>query len=152
MIKIPLTKGQVAFVDDEFAHLLNWKWCALKSDTSYYAVRAFRPEPNKKSLLRMHHCIVGFPLNNNEVDHIDGNGLNNQRNNLRIVTHRKNGQNRKELRLNTKSSTYTGVTWNSTKQRYIAQISIGKKRIHIGTFINEEDAHKAYLKAVQDVG
>lgn len=76
------------------------------------------------------------------VDHIDGNGLNNLRDNLRICTHSENMRNR----INNKphSSIYKGVSWTKLNKKWRASIRINKKYISLGLFINEVDAAKAY--------
>ncbi|APM39404.1 HNH endonuclease [Clostridium kluyveri] len=76
------------------------------------------------------------------IDHIDGNGLNNCKSNLRIVTSQQNSFNRRYKVL--KTSKYKGVYWNSQFKRWKARIQVDGKRILIGTFENEEDAARAY--------
>ena len=95
---IKLTRGQQTIVDDDvYEWAKNYKWYANKYGKNWYAVRHYTTINNgerKRHTLYLHHCVLGFPLNKLEIDHRDGNGLNNQRDNLHIVTRRKNTLNR----------------------------------------------------------
>lgn len=84
-----------------------------------------------------------FPAN--EVDHVDGNGLNNSWRNLRSVTHQENGRNRRKPKNNT--SGYTGVHWHKTSQKWGAYIHIEGKNRYLGYFANIEDAISARAAA-----
>ena len=86
--------------------------------------------------LYMHSLITGFA----EVDHWDGDGLNNRRSNLREVTHAQNmGNARKQYGC---SSQYKGVYWGGKKWQ--AQIGVNHGTRYLGRFVNEEDAARAY--------
>ena len=76
------------------------------------------------------------------VDHIDHNGLNNQKYNLRIATHSQNCQNRRPCK--NSSSKYRGVCWHKKNKKWTAHIKIDKKTIYLGIFESEEDAAMAY--------
>jgi hypothetical protein len=89
---IQLTQGKKAIVDDDNNHLSNWNWCF---HTAGYAARTIY---GKGPLMFMHQAILGYPLNGFQIDHINGNGLDNRRGNLRIVTPRENCQNFKRHR------------------------------------------------------
>lgn len=95
MKEIVLTKGQVALVDDEdFERLNSVKWHARKKRNTFYALRCITVGPNNKRKTQyMHQMLIECP-EGMETDHVDGNGLNNQKDNLRIVTKRQNQQNR----------------------------------------------------------
>lgn len=82
-----------------------------------------------------------------QVDHIDGNGLNNQRSNLRIATHLQNQRNRQHMNKNN-SSGYRGVTWCKGAGRWMAQLSLNYKHVHLGLFDSPIDAAIAYDHAV----
>lgn len=84
-----------------------------------------------------------------QVNHIDGNPLNNNLSNLEVVTARYNTADA-FLRKNT-TSKYTGVHWKANKQKWRAVIGIGKKKYQLGYFINEIDAANAYLIALHEL-
>lgn len=137
--EISLSKGKVALVDDiDFEYLSQRKWCFER-----YAVSTSKKlDGGKRRRLYMHRLIIPTAK---MVDHIDGNKLNNQRNNLRACTHTQNSQNSKIPKKNkVKSSQYKGVNWHDKSNKWRAYIVIDKKNIHIGTFSNEEDAATAY--------
>ena len=85
-------------------------------------------------------------LREEKVDHIDGNGLNNTRSNLRLVTHSENLTNRKGWAKS--SSKYKGVTWYKRGSKWQAKICPKGKTIHLGYFENEDEAAIAYNNAV----
>lgn len=94
MKEIILTKGYVAQVDDEDYELLNrYKWYAKVNSTIYYAARGCG-NPNNKLM----HRMIMNPPNDMVVDHLDGNGLNNQRYNLKVCTQSQNCRNNKVIR------------------------------------------------------
>lgn len=148
--EIGLTQGQIALVDDEdFDKLNQFKWYASKQPNTIYAIHDCpRKKINgkiKRTKLRMHRFILNASKGT-VVDHIDGNGLNNQKTNLRIVSHRQNMQNQVN-RTHQKSSKYPGVTWNKNKQRWRAMISVNGESKQLGYFKNELDAAKCYENA-----
>ena len=93
---------------------------------------------------RMHLIIMGEAYGL-EVDHINGNKLDNQKSNLRFVTHMQNLHNRKPSRES--SSKYKGVSWNAWHKRWLAKICNNYTSIFLGYFKSEEDAALAYNKA-----
>jgi len=130
----------VALVDDEdFEYLNQFKWCAMKGRSSFYAVRKIGII-GKKHNQSMHVEI----LNGKGIDHIDHNGLNNQKSNLRLCSQSENCMNTKK-RENT-SSIYKGVSFHNCTKKWLAQISINGRHIHIGLFVSEIEAAKAYNK------
>lgn len=146
MIKIPLTQDQIAYVDDEYEHLLNYKWYARKSKNTYYAGRTILF--NRK--VHMHIEIMEEHLGRKlvkgeEVDHKDGNGLNNCLNNLRIATHQQNLQNIHSKKKS--SSIYKGVYYNKARNKWAANIVINSKTKSLGLFVYEEEAARAYDRA-----
>ncbi len=146
---IPLTQGKFTMVDDEDFEFLNQhKWCVErngKTNSHYYAVRA---NPLKRGLaqLRMHRIIMNTPAGM-EVDHIDHDTLNNQKYNLRNVTHKQNVQ-------NTSSwvkcrSAYRGVSFETSRQKWTAKIKVNQKTLNLGRFYDEKEAAKAYDEAAK---
>lgn len=81
------------------------------------------------------------------VDHIDHDKTNNHLSNLRLVTQRENTSHRKKKG----TSQYPGVYWHSLSQKWIAQITLGKTRKHLGLFTCEHEAANAYQKALENV-
>ncbi len=141
--EIPLTQGKVAIVDDEdFAELVKYRWCAIKSYNTYYAVRNSPRSYGKRHTIRMHAVILN-PPQGMIIDHINGNGLDNRRENLRVVTTRQNQQN---LHI-PKSSRYPGVIWYKQTKRWQARIKINGRSKHLGYFKDEFEAATVYRVA-----
>jgi hypothetical protein len=146
MKEIPLTQGKFAIVDDtDFEELNQFKWCAVELNHHFYATRMIEKSKNPKKNEFMHRRLLP-PPNNLEIDHINGNGLDNRRENLRIVTHRQNMQN---LHIS-KSSKYPGVTWDKRGKKWTAQIWIKGKLINLGSFKEETNAAAVYNIACQE--
>lgn len=144
MKKIALTQGKFTKVDDsDYIFLKKWKWCAHKSGNTYYAVRSLVVKGNKKTIIM--HRIVMDASKYFEVDHIDGDGLNNQKENLRVCTHSENLKNRK-IGKNNKSG-LKGVSWYSRVEKWVAFIEVDGKQIGLGYFLTKENAYKAYCEA-----
>lgn len=147
MKEIQLHNGMLALVDDEdFENVSRMKWRAVKHRQTFYAVTS--PYVNgKQTTVRMHRLILG--LQPGELgDHKDGNGLNNQRLNLRACTSVSNAQNRRV----TGSDGFKGVRKRGDRQKrstkpWIARISVGGKTKLIGCFATAEEAAKAYDNA-----
>lgn len=134
-------------VDDaDYEEFKKHKWCTNRSGNIHYAMRHIKKEDGKQTLLYMHQAVIG-KNSNLHIDHIDGNGLNNQRNNLRHVTPRQNSQN---LHI-PKSSQYTGVYWHKRDEKWMSQIRINGKVKYLGYFENEYAAHLAYLNASKNL-
>ncbi|NLI12502.1 MAG: hypothetical protein GX425_07745 [Peptococcaceae bacterium] len=95
----------------------------------------------------MHWYVIGR-LPGLIVDHIDGNGLNNQKYNLRHVTTRQNGQN---LHIK-KSSRFPGVYWHSTSKKWASMIKIGDTKKFLGNFDSELAAFNAYYLKLKEIG
>ena len=145
MKEIKLTQGKVALVDDDdFEYLNQFKWCAHRKETTYYAVRSVTISPKKRIMVKMHRVIIDAGIGI-EVDHIDRNGLNNQKVNLRLCTGQQNRINRGAHRNN--KSGFKGVSWNKKDKRWRACISKDKKHFCVGSFSTPQEAAKAYDKA-----
>lgn len=142
--EINLTQGQVAIVDEELYLKFNCvKWLAVKYPGGYYAARAI-PNINgkrKQRIIYMHRIIIGAEKGE-LVDHINGNGLDNRINNLRLATYSQNAMNRNSEKGS--STEYKGVRFKSGK--YEANIGFNSKVIYIGRFDTAEEAAIAYNK------
>ncbi len=88
---------------------------------------------------------MGKPKKGFDIDHINGDGLDNRKSNLRICKHGENQYNSKMPKNNT--SGYKGVYWDKRRNKWISQININGKHVYIGQFINAIDAANAYDKA-----
>lgn len=132
---IELTKGHFAIVDDQDFELLNklkWQASGPKSNNAFYAV--------SRGGIRMHRIIMDCP-EDMIVDHINGNGLDNRRSNLRIGTQSLNCVNRKR----TPGANLRGA--RKKKNRWQAYIKIHGKQKSLGYFSTEIEAHNAYMAA-----
>ena len=141
MREIPLTRGKVAIVDNEdFEVLSQWKWYAAVNGKRCYAARTnWTGAPPKQ--VRMACQIMAHPISM-EVDHINGNPLDNRRSNLRVCTHRENGANRNRQQGGT--STYKGVSWHKETKRWRAQIQYAGTVFHLGCHSDESEAAFRY--------
>lgn len=142
MKEISLTRGYVALVDDEdYERVLEAApWCASLNGRTVYAQRANRRPDGGLTTEQLHQFITGLKY----VDHANGDGLDNQRSNLRPATH---GQNMFNKRLYKNSTTgFKGVTIKRGGRyiRWQAQIQASKLHRHIGYFDTPEEAARAY--------
>jgi len=146
MKKIPLTKGKFAFVDDEdFESLNKWKWAYSSLGYAKRTEYLGGGRKNQKSRgFYMHRVILKTPKGF-ETDHINRNGIDNRKCNLRIVTRQQNGCNRALQPNNT--SGYRGVTWHKDRKKWMAQIKAKRKHYYLGLFNNKKDAARAYNSA-----
>lgn len=145
MKEITLTQGKVALVDDEDFEFLNkFKWHAYKSNNTFYALRnSYYVDDKKRRTIQMHRIILGLKKLEVKCDHIDRNGLNNQKYNLRPSTNAENCKNQKPRN---GTSKYKGVCWCKKRNRWRANIRINDKQTYIGQFKDEIEAAKAYDK------
>lgn len=135
MMRIPLTKGKFAKVSDEdYTFLMNWKWYHVRMKDKEYAYRKEkgRSVPMHRELLKAQKGKV--------VDHINHNGLDNRRENLRVCTYSQNLMNMRKTR---GSSKYKGVSFHKRAKKWMAYIKKGDRK-HIGYFDDEISAAKAY--------
>ena len=137
MKEIPLTKGLVALVDDEdYARLSQFKWYAQTNKRINYAVRRGARANGRTPMIWMHREILSAA--GLDVDHRDGDGLNNRRANLRLATRRQNICARRP----NLGHTYRGV-WRAG-DRFRAAIKVRGITHHLGTFASETEAARAY--------
>lgn len=134
---IPLTRGHHALIDaEDFDKIGTKKWSLIESTSNgdKYAMTY---------KLAMHRLILNAP-SGVIVDHINHNGLDNRKSNLRLCNKAQNGWNR---RATGGYSKYKGVSWSKNKRRWIAEIIINKKTHKLGKFLSQEQAAKAYNEA-----
>jgi hypothetical protein len=135
--QIPLTQGKVTLVDDEdYDALAQYKWHALRSHKTFYAKRWISQKKGKCEYIYMHQQITG----KKGSDHHDGDGLNNQKYNLRDATHIQNSQNQGK---HTGASKYKGVS-RQGPYGWQVMIRVDGKPKYLGFRKVEEDAAKLY--------
>lgn len=150
---IPLTQNQHTIISPlDLGKVDGSNWHASKQNTKYKSVynaakmKYFGIKNGKKirKVLRMHRIILNAPKEL-QVDHINGLALDNCRSNLRLVTNRQNSHNRHHER----TSKYPGVNWHKPNKKWKASIWINGKKKHLGYFKMEEEASRAYQKALK---
>lgn len=151
MKRISLTQGKEALVDNaDHNWLSQYRWCAHKSRHTFYAERGIRIHGKLHILhVHMHRLILGLvPSDGKESDHIDGNGLNNQRSNLRMCSDLENAQNRRALK--GCSSEYKGVCWHKGNRKWYARIKLSRGSKSLGLFDSEIEAALSYNRAAKN--
>ena len=145
MKRIKLTQGKFATVDDtDYEWLNQWKWCAVKGGHTFY-VHTYN-KIGTKSKLQMHRIIMDAKTGQ-QIDHRNGNGLDNKRENLRFSTQSQNCMNQKPKG---NTSKFKGVSWHKINKKWRAMIcepNTGGRSRHIGCYDSEVDAGKAYDRA-----
>lgn len=144
MKQIPLSRGKISLVDDTDHHWLSkFNWYAHHNHKlNWYAVRTIR-ENGKRRTIGMHRMILGIS-GNQKTDHINGDGLDNRRCNLRVCTQTQNTRNQKLSRRN--SSGYKGVKYNESAilHPWQARITFNGRVLHLGVFTTAVEAAKCY--------
>lgn len=145
-IEVPLTRGYVALIDEpDTERVLQFPWHAMVNKNTAYARRTLNWVNGRRPAMLLHRFILGVEDPDVHVDHIDGNGLNNRRENLRECTRTQNLGN---SRLAAHSRTgLKGVTYHRRHRRYYARICVDGERRYLGNFGTAEDAHQAYREA-----
>jgi hypothetical protein len=144
--RIKLTQGKYALIDDEdYDYLSQWKWyCHDDKRGNVYALR--NSYINRQHInIKMHRVIMPVPKKL-VVDHINGNGLDNRKQNLRIATKMQNSRNSNQPK-NYRSSVFKGVTIHKRKNGTIgwrARIGVKYKVISLGVFETPEQAAETY--------
>ncbi len=146
MKEIPLTQGYVALVDDEDYELVaDRTWCPAPRDDRIYSINYKRARGQRRTCTLMHRLILDAPRGV-RVDHVNGNGLDNRRGNLRFATPGQNTTNARTLR---GLSFFKGVSWREERRRWRAYIEHEGRCHHLGYFEREEDAGHAYDEAAR---
>jgi hypothetical protein len=136
--------GRVALVDDEdYEQVMAYRWHVRETmrpgrrDNGPYAAATVWRQGRAVTIL-MHKLLTGWP----QTDHVDHDGLNNQRINLRPATASENGGNRRPNHAG--ASPFKGVYWDRQVDKWRARIRIDRKWCYLGWFAVEEDAAQAY--------
>ena len=136
-------EGLYATVDDaDFLYLSQFSWHLKRTHGNDYARRQVC-ENGKFRTIYMHREILGL-TDSRQVDHKNGNGLDNRRCNLRACSHNQNQRNQKPVG---GSSKYVGVYWKKDESKWKARIKVDGREIHLGLFSNEVEAAKARDRA-----
>jgi hypothetical protein len=145
--KIPLTKGRFAIVDlADYEQICKHKWFLSQGKNTAYAARWQRmPGSRKRKKIWMHRQIAK-PPKKLLIDHINHNGLDNRRANLRFATYSQNLANRRKRSSKTISK-YKGLEWDKIQRKFKARISVNNKKIYLGSFDSEIEAAHAYDNA-----
>jgi hypothetical protein len=152
MREIVLTQGKVTLVDDvDYEILCRASWYALKSRRTFYAVHGAWIDGTVKQV-PMHRLVLSWKLGRDVAqglftDHEDGNGLNNQRYNLREATHAQNMRNCRRRRVKTVSQ-YLGVTFLKARGTWRTFIHAFGKHVYLGDYATEIEAalaREAYI-------
>lgn len=134
--------GVTAIVDaEDYDRLMEHSWWAHSTKGKFYA----KTEIARRVVL-MHRFILGFP--DSLIDHIDGNALDNRRDNLRLADHRQNGWNSAIKGNNT--SGFKGVNLHRASGLWRARIRVGGEHMNLGYFKHPEQAAEAYRVAAQE--
>lgn len=146
IFEIFLTQNKIAIVDaEDYAYLNQFKWYAFKHRNTFYAVRWLFKE-NKQIALLMHREILK-PSKNIKIDHINRNGLDNRKCNLRICNNSQNMMNREKQCNN--SSGYKGVCWVQHANKWMAQIGVNKQNKYLGYYSTKEECAEVYNEAAK---
>ncbi|MGN6757141.1 MAG: HNH endonuclease [Thermomicrobiales bacterium] len=138
-VLVPLTQGKFAFIDAEDApRVLAHAWCLARTRTGFYAQRR---DSSTRRPITLHMFLTEAPPGI-EVDHKNGDGLDNRRENLRLATRQQNAMNT-PLRADNKTG-YKGVSEDKRRGGYRASIRVNGKQISIGRFDDPRNAALAY--------
>lgn len=141
-MRILLNQNKEIIIDDEdYDKFLSRKWYCAEYRGKWYV-----KSNNKKGLpkqIRLHRFLTNAP-DNSEVDHINGNTLDNRKSNLRFV-------NRSQNMMNQKSRPNRGVSWHRTAKKWRAYIVKDYKQTHLGLFDSLDDAKMAYRVAAKQL-
>lgn len=143
---VGLTRGRFAIIDAvDVDRVSQYRWITQLHEGD----RAYAVGTVNSRLVKMHRIITGAP-DGLHVDHIDGNGLNNRRENLRLCKHSENAKNQRINSRNT--SGYTGVVRHSRNEgKWIAKITADGVNYYVGTFDTAEEAARARDKKAREV-
>lgn len=144
MKEIQLTQGFAAIVDDEdFEFLSQWSWCITRNG---YAKRGIM-KGGVNDTIYMHRAVIGASADS-DVDHANGNKLDNRKANLRIATVSQNGANSK-TRICSETG-FKGVVFNKKRRKFQAWITLNRRKKYLGQFSTPQEAHAAYSVAAKE--
>lgn len=163
-IEIPLKNGgfslidkedhkKVVYLDEDYPYQKRTtrEWF-IKKDTECirYAVANIRIAKNKWTRIRMHRLILGITDPRIMIDHVNGNGLDNRKSNLRICSQAQNIANSRKIDKKS-TSRFKGVCWCKRLGKWEVTISKNYKQTYVGIFDSEIKAAKAYNKKAREI-
>lgn len=147
MGEIRLSNGMVAKVDDaDLEWLSRWNWHSMGEGRKRYAGRLERRGSGVRVFISMHRALMGFP-EGKQVDHINGDSLDNRRGNLRICDHF--GQHRNARKSARGRSPYRGVAWMKNMGRWQVRITVTGKKLFLGYTATDEEGARIYDEAAR---
>jgi hypothetical protein len=145
--RIPLTRGKYAIVDpDDYHSLAAHKWQLHQNRTVSYAVRTVRRPGQPNKLMPMHRQVMNAPPGM-LVDHINHDGLDNRKANLRLATPSQNSRNQRKCKPT--ASRYKGLSWDRDGKKWRVRIRANGRYIPLGRFNDEIQAARAYDEAAK---
>jgi hypothetical protein len=142
---IKLTQGKHTIVDDEDFEFLNQrKW---HYDTRYATRTQWNKETKKETKIYMHRLILPDVK---EVDHINGNKLDNRKENLRACNRKQNSRNQSTQKRK-KSSKYKGVIFDKSRSKWRVELKKNQIRYYVGRFLTEKEAGLAYNEKAKEL-
>jgi hypothetical protein len=148
-VEIPLTQGEIAIVDAcDASRVLRHKWHVCKQGRQYYAATNAPRRAGKQRRIWLHRLVLGTSPGT-EIDHKNGDGLDNRRANLRRATRTQNNGNSR-LRLNSKSK-LKGVHFYKARHKWCARIQVNGCGKYLGEFATREEAATAYDRAAREL-
>lgn len=154
MAEITLNDGQIALVDDaDYDLVAGRSWCSMKHKNAHtwYAVTTWVKPCGKRTTMMMHRLVMSAGPGT-RIDHVNGNGLDNRRSNLRFCTHMQNIQNiGPRPKTAAIHSRFKGVRFESRSKRnpWLASIKANRVTFDLGCYPTEEAAAKAYDMAAR---
>ncbi len=146
--RIPLTQGKFAIVDpDDYYRLRKYGWYAMKQGRSFYACRCVTIGKGRQRNIPMHRAIMKVP-DGMFCDHINHNGLDNRKVNLRAATCAQNSWNKRKQQ-GKYSSRYKGVSRSRVDKKWMSRIEVNGRKMYLGSFKDEIDAARAYDRAAK---
>jgi hypothetical protein len=151
-LMVHLAGGKISLVDsDDYRWLSQWSWHAhrVRKTDKWYARRSATAN-GKRYCVTMHRAILerhGYDLTCLDVDHVNGDGLDNRLANIRPVTKAQNAYNRRKCPGHT--SAFKGVYFDSQRAKWRASIKVNGRTIQLGRYLTEEEAALAYNDAAR---
>ena len=149
MKQITLSQGQIAIVDDQdFEELSKYNWFPQKGCNTVYAVRNSTVNGKAKTI-SMHRHVLGITDGNTHCDHINGNGIDNRRENLRPCTRSENHKNKVLYKSN--ATGFKGVSLHKVTGRFQSSICVDGTQKYLGLYENAISAAHAYDEAAKQL-